>query len=78
MVWANNFFSRQSLGLEKSLIYIKNVILIQRNLSITTTSKNKLITCDLFINVFGRYQFTRANNFCILELQKAEKYPSRR
>ena len=40
---------------------------IQWNLSVTTTSIIKFITCDLFNNVFNedwRYQFTLANNVC--------------
>ena len=55
--------------------------MVQWNLSVTTTSIIKFITCDLFSNVFKyddwRYQFTRVNNFFghIDELQKAEKYP---
>ena len=51
---------------------IRSVILhVQWNLSVTTTSKIKFITCDLFSNGFNedwRCQFTRANNFCLLEL----------
>ena len=44
---------------------------IQWNLSVTTTSTIKVITCDLFSNCFNdkwRYQFTRVDNFCLLEL----------
>ena len=43
----------------------------QWNLCVRTTSIIKLITGDLFINVFNedwRYQFIRANNVCLLEL----------
>ena len=43
--------------------------IIQWNLSVTTTSIIKSITCDLFSNVFNgdwRYQFTLANTLCLL------------
>ena len=46
-------------------------LLLQWNMSVTTTSKINFITCDLFSNVFNedwRYQFTLANNVCLLEL----------
>ena len=44
---------------------------VQWNLSITTTFMIKFITYGLSSNVFnedGRYQFTLANNCCLLEL----------
>ena len=42
--------------------------ILQWNLSLTITSVIKFITCDLFSNENWRYQFTLANNFCLLEL----------
>ena len=52
-------------------IWHQEPVLLQWNLSVTTTPKIKFIPCDLFSNVVNeewRYQFTLANNFCLLEL----------
>ena len=54
---------------------------VQWNLSITTTSKIKCITFDLFSNMFiedWRYQFTLANNVCLLELMPPRWAPEGR
>ena len=47
----NNEFDIATTGEETAFTYI-GLIHIQRNLSVTTTSKIKFITCDLFSNVF--------------------------
>ena len=71
----SNYFIKMLQFILMQFIFSGGIAVIfirtQWNLSVTTTSKIKFITCDLFSNVFyehWRYLFTIANNVCLLEL----------